>query len=124
MKPPEGSPEPNEVGDRCSTGAVQLVSPRSTVFLFSLFFLPGFLLIVWKSFFNGTGIGDRYDWASFYIFLIINAPCSFGAAYGMARLYSVGFKKMLIAVVVGLVFYGVSLFGSLIIAYFLFAPRC
>ena len=124
MKPPESLPEPNDVGVGSSAGLVKSESPFSIMFLLPLFFLPGLLLIVWESFVNGTDIGDRYDWASFYIFLIINAPCSFGAAYGMARLYSVGFKKMLIAVVVGLVFYGVSLFGSLIIAYFLFAPRC
>ena len=94
------------------------------MFLLPLFFLPGFLLIVWESFFNGTTIGDRYDWVSFYIFLIINALCSFGAAYRVASLLSMGFKMILITVVVGLVLYAVSLLASVIIEYFLFAPRC
>ena len=124
MKPPESLPEPNDVGVGSSAGLVKSESPFSIMFLLPLFFLPGLLLIVWESFVNGTDIGDRYDWASFYIFLIINAPCSFGTAYGMARLFSKRFKKILTTVVVGLVLYAVSLLASFIIEYFLFAPRC
>ncbi len=124
MNPPENLPEPNDLGVGSSAGVAKSESPFSTMFLLPLFFLPGLLLIVWESFFNGTATGDRYDWATFCIFFIINAPCSFGAAYGMARLFSMGFKKILITLAVGLVLYAVSLLGSIIIEYFLFAPRC